>query len=172
MPVRHLPLADPEIAAVTFKVHLDRLWGNGRPERFGWVRKDLDALHTLITLPAKRRSGEVDTYHFLLGAEHYDAAPPTVALVEPDGHTHPSAASKWFPVIDPRPPWFGLHAEYHWPDGHQRQLVCFSFAAGYYMTDHSPKESEEWKQGRHTVAATLYRLAEVLSPNHYRGPGA
>jgi len=171
MPVRKLALADPEIAAAVFKAHLDELWSGGRPERLGWIRNDVDSLHTVVTLPATRSGGESDTYHFRLGAEYYDAAPPTVSLVEPDGVTHPLQASRWFPRLQ-NPSWFGLHAAYSWPDGGQRQLVCFTLAAEYYMTDHSPTESQEWRQGRHTVAATLYRLGEVLSSAYYRGPGA
>jgi hypothetical protein len=138
----------------------------------GWIRNDVDALHTLVTLPAKRPGGEIDPYYFRLGAEYYDAAPPTVALVQPDGVTHAPEASKWFPVLGSKPDWFGLHAKYPWPSGPPRQLVCFTLSAEYYMTDHSPKESEEWKQGQHTVAATLYRLAEILSPKYYRSPAA
>jgi hypothetical protein len=172
VPVRNLALADPEIAGATFKAHLDGLWSTGRPDRSGWVRNDVDLLHTVVTLPAKRPRGETDAYYFRLGAEYYDAAPPTVALVQPDGVTHPPQQSKWFPVLESLPGWFGLHAQYPWPGGSLRQLVCFTLSAEYYMTDHSPKESEEWKQGRHTVAATLNRLAEVLSPQYYRRPGA
>jgi hypothetical protein len=152
MPVRQLALADPEVAAAVFKAHLDRLWDGGRPDRLGWIRSDVDPLHTVVALPATRPDGMRDTYYFRLGAEYYDAAPPTVSLVEPDGVTHPPQASRWFPRLQ-NPPWFGLAAE-------------------YYMTDHSPTESQEWRQGRHTVAATLFRLGEILSPAHYQGPGA
>jgi hypothetical protein len=172
VPVRNLSRANQEIAAATFKDHLDRLWSTGRPTRLGWVRNDVDAIHTVVILPAKRPSGEVDSYHFRLGAEYYDAAPPTVALVEPDGVTHPPDKSRWFPVIESKPDWFGLHAQYSWPDGQKRQLVCFTLSAEFYMTNHSPTESQEWKQGQHTVAATLYRLAEILSPKYYRRPAA
>ena len=110
----------------------------------------------------------MDRYYFRLGADYYDAAPPTVELVQPPDWTHPPAKSKWFPVIEPKPPWFGLHESYRFPDGTNRQLVCFSFAAEYYMTDHSPKDTEQWRQGRHTVAASLFRLAEVLSQPYYK----
>jgi hypothetical protein len=172
VPVRNLARANPEIAAATFKDHLDRLWATGRPTRLGWLRNDVDALHTVVTLPAKRPSGEIDHYYFRLGAKYYDAAPPTVALVEADGVTHAPENSKWFPVLESKPDWFGLHAKYTWPSGPARQLVCFTLSAEYYMTNHSPKESEEWRQGQHTVAATLYRLAEILSPQYYRKPAA
>jgi hypothetical protein len=130
----------------------------------------MDALHTVVTLLAERPTGEKDPYHFRLGAEYYDTAPPTVALVQPDGITHATGKSSWFPVLEALPGWFGLHENYPWPSGPARQLICFTLAAEFYMTDHSPKESEEWKQGQHTVAATLYRLAEILSPKYYRRP--
>jgi hypothetical protein len=172
LPVRNLPRANPEIAAATFKNHLDRLWATGRPTRLGWLRNDVDTMHTVVTLPAKRSSGEIDQYHFRLGAEYYDAAPPTVALVEPDGITHAPEVSRWFPILESKPDWFGLHAKYPWPGGPARQLVCFTLSAEYYMTDHSPTESQEWRQGQHTLAASLYRLAEILSPKYYRRPAA
>jgi hypothetical protein len=172
VPVKHLPLADPEIAALTFKTHFDELWATGRPERLGWKQKEVDSLHRIISLPAKQPTGEIDMYHFRLGAEYYDAAPPTVTLVEPDGVTRPSQASKWFPVFHQKPDWIGFHESYPYPGGPARQLICFTMSAEYYMTNHSPKESEVWKQGEHTVAGTLYRLAEVLSAKHYQRPGA
>ena len=171
VPIAQLALADAEIAAATFKQHLDQLWASGRPARLGWERSEIDSLHVMAKLPAKRASGAIDYYYFRLGAEYYDAAPPTVKLVQPDGHTYAPNGSRWFPLFASTPSWFHLHATYPWPAG-AGQLVCFSFAAEYYMTDHSPKETERWEQGRHTVAATLSRLAEVLSPPFYREPSA
>jgi hypothetical protein len=44
--------------------------------------------------------------------------------------------------------------------------------AEYYMSNHSPTDEQRWTQGRHTVAATLSRLAELLSPPNYGGPSA
>lgn len=96
--------ADPEIAAVTFRMHLDKLWATGRPTRLGWERIEHDRLHVVVKLPAKRETGEIDDYYFLLGAEHYDAGPPTVALVRPDDWQHAAEPSRWFPVIEPKSP--------------------------------------------------------------------
>jgi hypothetical protein len=162
---------DPLIAGSTLRQHLDTLWATGRPTRLGWELMELGPLHVAVKVPASRPTGETDHYYFRLGAEYYDVAPPTVSLVQPDCQTHASAQSRWFPVLEAQPSWFGLHSAYPWPTG-PRQLVCFSFAAEYYMTDHSPKDSERWQQGRHTVAATLFRLAEILSPRYYRRPSA
>jgi hypothetical protein len=172
MPITPPAPADPEIAAAVFKQHLDHLWASGRPHQLGWDRFHLDDLHVVVMLPARRITGEIEPYYFRLGAEYYDAAPPTVAVVQPKDWTIASEPSRWFPRIQPKPPWFGLHSAYDWPDRIKRQLVCFTFAAEYYMTDHSPKETERWQQGRHTVAATLFRLAEVLSPPYYRCPSS
>jgi hypothetical protein len=172
MPVAPPSPADPEIAAATFEQHVRQLWETGRPDRLGWERSAVDPMHFVIKLPATRPNGQVDHYYFRLGAEFYDAAPPTVALVQPDAWTIAPEPSRWFPVFEPKPSWFGLHSAYAWPDGTKRQLVCFTLAAEFYMTDHSPQASELWQQGRHTVAATLYRLAEVLSPPYYQRPSA
>lgn len=170
MPIICPAPADPEIAAAVFKQHLDELWASGRPDHLGWERIHLDDLHVVVKLPAKRTTGKTEPYYFRLGAEYYDVAPPTVAVVQPTGWTIASEPSRWFPRIEPKPLWFGLHSACDWPDGKKRQLVCFSFTAEYYMTNHSPKESERWQQGRHNVAATLFRLAEVLSPPYYKWP--
>jgi hypothetical protein len=170
VPIMTPTLADPEIAAAVFTQHLADLWATGRPVRLGWERVAIDNLHVVVKLPAKRASGTVDPYYFRLGAEYYDAAPPTVAVVQPHDWTIAPEPSRWFPRIEPRPTWFGLHSAYDWPDRTKRQLVCFTFSAEYYMTDHSPKDTERWQQGRHTVAATLCRLAEVLLPPYYQHP--
>jgi len=166
-------VADVEIAAAVFKEHLDQLWATGRPQRLGWEQiatVPADPLHVVIKLPAKRPSGEIDSYFVSLGAEYYDAAPPTVAFVQPDTWLQAVEPSLRFPKIEPRPSWFGLEAIHNFPNGAKKQLICFSFTAEYYMVEHSPTESQRWKQGRHTLAATLFRLAEVLAPPHYRGP--
>lgn len=173
MPVTQDPvLVDPEIASITFESHLNQMWDTGRPAAKGWERRTLDPMTTIVRMPARRACDTVDHYHVKLGAQYYDSAPPTVEFVEPDTWTTAAHGSKWFPVIEPKPPWFGLHHSYTYRDGTQRQLVCFSFNANYYMTKHSPKETELWQQGRHTVSATLSRLAEVLSPPWYRGPSS
>jgi hypothetical protein len=167
-----LSLADQQIAGATLSRHLDQLWAGTRPTRLGWKRLMLDPMHALITLPAQQASGELEHYHFRVGAEYYDVGPPSVLLVELDGITPASFPSRFFPKIESPPSWFGLHPAYAFPDGTHGQLVCFSFTAGYYLTNHIPKETEQWVQGRHTVAATLNRLAEILGPKHYRGPSA
>jgi hypothetical protein len=173
MPVAVPALADPEIAAATFKSHLDQLWNSDRTKRLGWEKTEIDSLHTLVKLPATRptKEKEIDHYYFRLGAKYYDVAPPTVELVQPDGMTQATNPSPLYPVFAIVPPWFQLHSAYPYPGG-PGQLVCFSFAAEYYMTNHSPKETERWQQGEHTVSATLNRLAEVLSSKYYLRPSA
>jgi hypothetical protein len=171
VPVEVLALSDTEIAAATFKCHMDLLWNTGRPSKLGWERTEVDPLHTVVKFRAKRSTGEVDYYFVRLGAEYYDAAPPTVAFVTDDGQTHATLGNRWFPMIQPQP-WFQLHTAYNFGVSGIRQLVCFSFTAEFYLSNHSPTPSERWKQGRHTVAATLNRIAEALSPPHYQKPSS
>ncbi len=161
--------ADPEIAALTFQRDLDTLWASRRPDRDGWRLMRLDPLRVVVTLPGIRTDGTVDDYFVKLGAEYYDAFPPTTVFVDPDGWREVRSGTRWFPLIT-SPGWFGLHDGYPFPDGTARQLVCFTFTAEYYMVSHSPPETTVWRQGRHTVAATLARLAEVLRPPYYQGP--
>lgn len=161
--------ADPEIAAITFRQHLDELWATGRPEQSGWGRILLDDLHAVVTLPGLRADGKRDWYFIKLGAQFYDLYPPLANFVTPDTWENSLEGTRWYPRINP-PPWFGLHNAYTYLDGQTRQLLCFTFAAQYYQTQHTPPESTVWRQGRHTVAATLNRLAEVLSQPYYQGP--
>lgn len=168
-----LAKADPEVAAVTFAQHLDIFWSTGRPEASGMERTNIDSLHSVIGITAKQSSGKADRYFVLLGAEYYDAYPPTVMFVRPDDSgawLEAKSGTIWYPTIT-FPLWFGLHDTYRIEGFDQpRQLVCFSFTAEYYMTNHNPTETQRWVQGRHTVAATLNRLQEVLSFPLYQGP--
>ena len=102
--------------------------------------------------------------------EYYDASAADCGmLVEPDGLTHPAQDNRrWFPVLEALPGWFGLHAQHQWPNGARAPtiIVASHVTAEYYMTDHSPGRNRRYGRhmGRHTVAATLNRLDEVLSP--------
>jgi len=162
-------LVDPEIASLTFQRHITELWATGRPETLGWTLTPIDELHVVVTMPAIRPGGTKDLYHVRLGGEYYDAHPPTASFVRPPAWDPAPSGSEWFPRVA-NPPWFGLHAAYTFPDGSQRQLICFTFTAEYYMVDHSPAATVVWRQGNHTLAATLYRLHEVLKPPYYQGP--
>jgi hypothetical protein len=170
--------ADPEIAAATFSQHLADFWETGRPEKLGMERIDVDSLHSAIAIPARRADGTIDIYYIMLGAEYYDAFPPTAIFVEkPAGETiqeqwiEAKSGTRFFPTMTP-PPWFGLHEKLampgYYPEG--RQLVCFTGTAEYYMVSHSPTEDTIWVQGRNTVARTLNRLHEVLQQPYYQRP--
>lgn len=161
---------DPEVAALSFSRDLDRIWESGRPEALGWKRTALDDLITIVEMPARVANGTSDPYLLQLDASHYGPHPAKVNFVEPETWEVAHGASRWFPRLENLPPWFGLHATYGFADGTQKQLVCFSFNLDYYISNHSCKATELWQQGQHTVAATLYRLYEILGPAYYCGP--
>jgi hypothetical protein len=159
--------------------HLDSYWANRGLEEKGWERCKVDDLHTVVSIPASRPDGTIDRYYVKLGAEYYDAYPPTVLFVSPDHATWPRAraGSTWWPTFTSTPNWFQLHDSSNFHNNgtvfaSDVQLVCFSMTAEYYMSGHSPTEAQRWVPGRRTVAATLSRLHEVLSPPYYGGPGA
>jgi hypothetical protein len=172
-----LPASDPEVAARTLTSHLDRYWQNRRCAERGWNRTPIDDLHVVVSIPALRDDGGADDYYVRLGAEYYDTYPPSVLIVEPvHGWPRARAGTPWWPTMN-APSWFNLHDSYQYADGEGRplsegQLVCFSMTAEYYMSNHAPTDAQRWTPGRHTVAATLSRLAEILSPPHYKGPNA
>jgi hypothetical protein len=169
-------LADPEIASATFKQHLDDLWSTSVPERRGWRRIVVDTMHEVVIMPATREDGTVDDYYVLLGAEYYDVWPTTTAFVIPKTWEEATPDSRWFPAFKACPPWFWLHWPYGFPveyalnGSQQRQLVCFSGTAQYYMVDHNPEETAVWKQGDRTLSMTLSRLHEVLQQPWYAKP--
>ena len=117
-----------------------------------------------------RADGQRDSFFIRLGAEFYDSFPPTAAFVNPKDWSDAASRSRWQPTFGSVPLWFGWHPEYGYPDGRTRQLLCFTFTAEYYMVNHSPDEETVWKQGRHTVAATINRLCEVLGKPYYSRP--
>lgn len=83
----------------------------------------------------------------------------------------PGLTSRWWPKQQNSPGFsFGLHHDYRYPDGSTRELVCFSHALDYYISGHNPTDAERWKQGTHTVSATLTRIADVLKAPNYQGP--
>jgi hypothetical protein len=162
---------DAEIAAVTFDAHLTQFFATGRGAEVGWERIDQDALHCVVRVPATRADETKDHYFVLLGAEFYDVWPTTVSFVQPiaDDRWAPAAENtRWWPKQNNSPGFaFGLHINYPSVGG---QLVCFSHTMEYYLTDHVPLPSERWRQGTHTVSATLTRIARVLTAPNYEGP--
>jgi hypothetical protein len=165
---------DPEVAAATFAQHLQQFFASGRGAGPGWGRKDLDPLTCVVRVPAVRADGTKDHYFVRLGAEYYPTWPPRTAFVTPlDGGTYELAAdgTRWWPRQNNQPGFaFGLHPSYRYPDGHHEPLICFSHTFEYYISSHSPSESERWDPARHTLAATLNRIAAVLTAPNYEGP--
>ena len=82
---------------------------------------------------------------------------------------HP-VGSRWLPNV-PQLPWFAIHSGYTgFADGKARQLVCCSMTYEYYVTGHGPTAAQRWRQGRHTLAATLNRVHDALNSPNYQGP--
>jgi len=163
---------DPEVAARAFASDLERTWASGRPQSLGWVRTKINELTEIVRMAGRTHDGCIDPYYVRLHAAHYGPHPAKVNFVEPQAWTTARDGSRWFPRLENVPAWFHLHNTYGYPDGSQEQLICFSFNLDYYTSNHTPQPTEIWQQGRHTVAATLYRLHTILGPAHYRGPAA
>jgi hypothetical protein len=161
---------DAEVAAEKFRQDLE--WVSG--ERAGQLGLRLTAqkpMQAVVRIPGVHANGLEDDYYVLLGAEYYDKWPPTAAFVKPESWDLATAATRWIPVIQCQGiDWFGLHVPYSGGNVTLPQLLCFTFTAEYYMVPHSPSADSVWKQGYHTLAATLTRLAEVLRHPHYKGP--
>jgi hypothetical protein len=165
---------DPEIAAATLNLHLTQFFEHGRGSGAGWERFNVDPLHAVVRIPATRVDGTQDHYFLRIGAEYYDVWPPRAEFVRPaeeGGWADPTSTSRWWPRQQNQPGFsFGLDHDRHYPDGSTRQLLCFSHSFDYYITGHNPTEDERWRQGTHTVSATLNRVATVLTAPNYQGP--
>jgi len=165
---------DEEIAAEKF--HRDLEWLRGdRAQQLGLRLVDQRPIYAVVRIPGVRANEQEDDYYVRLGAEYYDKWPPTAAFVTPGTWDPASPGTRWLPTVQCQGiNWFGLHAPYNSNyDGKSvnlPQLLCFTFTAEYYMVPHSPSEDSVWQQGRHTLTATLSRLAEILRHPHYRGP--
>jgi len=171
VPVR----GDAEIAAATFDRHLAAFFAKGRPAREqGWERVDIDPLHSVVRVPAIREGHADEAYLILVGAEYYDLWPPSVTFVEPlvDGtYREAPPNSQWWPRIAGSPGFaIAVHPQYRYPNGEERQLICFSHSLDYYSSNHTPAPAQRWTQGRHTVSSTLSRISDVLKPPSYQGP--
>lgn len=167
---------DEEVAAEKFKQDLEWLCGD-RATQLGLRLIKRERIYAVVRIPGVRADRQEDDYYVRLGAEYYDKWPPTAAFVKPGTWDLAAPGTRWFPSIQCQGiDWFGLHAPYRANHNgaiiHLPQLLCFTFTAEYYMVPHSPPEGSVWKQGHHTLAATLSRLAEVLQHPHYRGASA
>lgn len=165
---------DPEVAAATLERDLDAWWATGRPDALGLARRRLDALRWVIDVPAVRPDGTKELYHVLLDGTFYDQYPPVARFAAPDGDggwKEATAGSRWWPHLEDLPNWFRLHEQFSYDDGTSGQLLCFSMNGDYYRSRHSPKEHQQWHQGRHRVAATLTRIHEILTTAYRRPSG-
>lgn len=161
---------DPEVAAAKFKEDLARL-DSDRAGEVGLLVVKQEPMSAVVRVLAVHHDGRQDDYYLRLGAEYYDKWPPTAAFVKKDTWELASAGTRWLPRLEYHDiNWFRLHVPYSNNSIHLPQLLCFTFSAEYYMVDHSPSENSVWRQGYHTLTATLYRLAEVLGKPYYLGP--
>jgi hypothetical protein len=164
---------DEEVAAEKFKRDLEWVCGE-RARQLGLRLMQQETMYAVVRIPGVRPCGQTDDYYVRLGAEFYDKWPPTATFAKPDTWELAAPGTRWFPSIQCQGiNWFGLHAPYNLNHNgniiNLPQLLCFTFTAEYYMVPHSPPEDSVWRQGYHTLAATLSRLAEVLQQPHYRG---
>jgi len=151
----HLALITPRLAA------------------WGWTWAWVDDVRLRVDALGVRADGATDPYVLELDVATYDVEPPRVRFVLPDPFgQRPAASSAWWPAFEGSPPFqFALHHVYPFDNSARSdQLVCFSQSRDYYYSHHSPAPGEQWEQGRHTLASSLSRLHEVLSPPYYRGP--
>jgi hypothetical protein len=163
--------AEPEVAARTFADHLDHFFAGPRPLELGLKQRDISNLQTMIEVDGIREDGTHHPFFLLLGAQYYDRWPPTAAFVDPATLAQVDSRSIYWPTLKQQPSWAALHNNYKFSDGSAGQMICITFTAEYYRTSHSPPKDAVWLPGRHTVAATITRVAELLRQPYYGQPG-
>ena len=170
--------ADAQIATAVFANHVERAQASAVARQHGWAFTWLDPLHVVVEVTPERPTGGGDRFYVKLGAEYYDLHPPTTAFVCPPASAADTTAppswspagpgSRWLPVLEPLP-WFAVHGAYSFTGG-PGQLVCCSMTFEYYVTNHSPTAGQQWRQGQHTLVATLTRIQDALDSPNYKGP--
>lgn len=169
--VSAIPMADPEIAALAFHGDIDAALASPRGQRGGWAAEWVDDLSVILHFDAVREDGTVDRYAVRLRGHWYDAYPPQVTFVVRSGEEWVEArpGSSAIPNTENQAD-FALHPVYTYPDQSQRQLFCCSMSFDYYISNHAPLPTQQWRQGRHKAMATIARIQDALTAPRYRGP--
>lgn len=166
--------SDPEVASRSIAAHLADFFQYGRGNGPGWECERLSDLSYVVTIPATRTTGETDQYFIRLDAHYYPTWPPIVKFVSPGEDQEWVLArpgSRYWPVQGNSPGFpFGLHDTYTYEDQSVTQLICFSHSFDFYISNHTADDKERWSPSRHTVSATLSRIAQVLTAPNYLGP--
>ncbi len=175
---------DPEVAAALLRSHLGEFFQNSPRVRniVGWAYEITDnPLIALVNIPARvLDGGQADIYTLRLDGTYYDTWPVSATFVElHDGQWRRARLGTLaFPVLrgSPGAPpgegvgyQFALHDDYHWPDQHTDQLICFSYNLGYYTTAHVPGGDQTWRPGKDRLDATLSRIHMALDGPAYAG---
>jgi hypothetical protein len=137
------------------------------------VEYDSDVLVTvaLQARAAHYKSGQMDIHLVTLNCESYDAWPPEIHFVNPD--TRDYVVGRDMAILPSINGVYGfaLHPIFSnfYEIGRIDQLVCFSFARGYYDSAHVPQEHERWRGGRHWLYSSVQYLHRALQPPYYQG---
>lgn len=169
--VTTIPMADPEIAALAFHRDIDAALASQRGQRAGWAAEWVDDLTVIVHFTAVREHGAADRYAVRLRGHWYDSYPPQVTFVVRSGDAWVEATpgSPGIPNTEGQGD-FALHPVYAYPDQSQRQLVCCSMSFDYYISNHTPTPTQQWRQGRHKAMATITRIQDALTTPRYKGP--
>lgn len=164
-------MADPEIAALAFHRDVDAALASQRGQRAGWAAEWVDDLTVILHFDAVREDGIVDRYAVRLRGHWYDNYPPQVTFVFKQGNAWVEAApgSSSVPVTDAQPD-FAFHQSYGYEGEAPRQLFCCSMSFDYYISNHMPTPTQQWRQGRHKAMATITRIQDALTAPRYKGP--
>lgn len=141
---------------------------------YGWkVEYDGGVLVT-VTLRARAEGyapDRSDTYVVTLDCDSYDTWPPEVRFVDTQTRTYTVGRDTSALPLTRGLPGFQVHAAFSnfRQAGRIDQLVCFSFARGYYDSSHTPQAHERWTKGRHWLYATVRVLHRTLQPPYYQG---
>lgn len=162
------------LARATTARDVERLRAHPDVGDAGWeVAYDGDVL-VMVTLRARAahyEAGKFDTYVVTLDCDSYDTWPPEVKFVDPTTGTYAVGADqRHLPNVQNFPNFY-IHPAFasFFTPGRVDQLVCFSYARGYYDSSHVPQGRERWVPGRHWLYTTLRVLHRALQPPHYQG---
>lgn len=155
MPDRALPVASDPVAA-------SAAWRAAAPAALdGLTWTEESDLRIRVDLPAARSDGGTDLYVARLDFTWYPEWPPSVTFLNPE--THAPDAAAWPQVHGCGH--LALHPSY---GGAPAGMVCNSmFFEFYFWGGHAAEGVHAWDAQRHTFAASINVLREVLRPPFY-----
>lgn len=167
----------PVLAKKRFKEDYTELMESNSFDEYGWeFEPNFDELQMTVRMwSLDPNNQKEDEYCLFMDFSYYPEYPPMVKFVNPNTREFEIGKdNQWFPQkIKQKPPnvdlAFHLNYNYNGKGGRSRdQLICNSMVFEYYISNHNPKEFQQWTS-KSTFYVTLYVIQKALTRPYYQG---